>query len=483
MAKLEGEAVEIAESLSLEIAGQRRVIAAASKCIADWRSEPEPRFPLRLLFAGPTSVGKELLAVSIAKTMFSSRIVKHSCVGYDGPLRLNRDLRTAGPEPLVLFLKLFDYAEHNLEAVEFLLATGGILLGNGYSRAFPGSLVILSASHAFSETLAEAERAAPGGWSRALAAKFPNVAAALDAAIQFEALSLDDRAEIVRREADGLAKRIDVAIAVSDAAALVLAAQDNARNLDSELRLQVGRLFRDQKLVGALRTTGKTLLLDYAYGCFSWLAAEGGDTESKRVSMPISELGPPLLSATSRPRDFPALSWQTEWKFDAFISYKISKHLPTARALRDDLARLGYTVWLDEDQIGGPDDPWRKKTREQLIKHLMNGVGCSRCTIVFETVLEAVLLPPGCSPSEPRLAESVMRTGEGVLVAWNWQKLEIDSSSRTIVIHEGSRGLTVSDGTQDITASLFMGSNIAAIGLTAAICKAIDRFRNGSRAL
>ncbi|MGE7471990.1 hypothetical protein ACQKLX_21295 [Bosea sp. NPDC003192] len=438
---------------------------------------------MRLLFAGPTSVGKELLAASIAKTLFSSRFVKHSCSGYDGPLRLNRDLEAASPGPLLLFLKLFDFAEGNLEAIEFLLATGGIMLGNGHSRAFPDSLVILSASHAFSATLAEAERATPGDWSRTLAAKFPNVAAALDAAIQLEPLSLDDRAEIVRRGADGLAKRVGIAIALSDAAALVLAAQNNARNLDFELSLQAARVFRDEQLVESLRSTGRTLLLDYVDGRLSWLAVEGGETQAERVSLPIYESGPPLLSAPARPGDFPALSWRTEWKFDAFISYKIRKHLPAARTLRDDLARLGYTAWLDEDQIGGPDDPWRKKTREQLIKHLVDGVGCSRCTIVFQTVLEAVALPPGWSASEPRLAESVMRTSEGVLVAWNWQKLEIDASSRTIVIHEGNDGLTVTDGAQDITASLFRGGDIAAIGLTAAISKAIDRFRSGSRAI
>ncbi|MGJ4859496.1 hypothetical protein ACN6KF_005523 [Labrys sp. La1] len=478
MPTLQGEAFEIAEALSRAIAGQRRAIAMVSERIAAWRGEPGPRFPLRLLFAGPTSVGKELLAASIANTLFSSRFVKHSCVGYDGQLHLNRDLRVANAEPLVLFLKLFDFAEHNLEAVEFLLATGGLLLGNGHSRAFPDSLVILSASHDFSEKLAEAERIAPGDWSRALAAKFPNIAVALDAAIQLEPLSLDDRAEIVRREADGLAKRTGIAIVVSHAAARSLAAQDNARDLSLELRLQVGRAFRDEELVESLRAAGRTLLLDYRDPRFTWMAVEGGGTQGLRVSPSIPEPGPPLLGDRTRPRDFPALDWRTEWRFDAFISYKIRKHLFAARALRDDLSRLGYTAWLDEDQIGGPDDPYQKKTREQLIKHLVDGVGCSRCTIVFETVLEAVALPPGLSASDSHLAESVMRTGEGALVAWNWQKLEIDSSSQTIVIHEGSRDLTVSDGAQDITASLFTCWEIATIGLTAAICKAIDQFRS-----
>jgi ATP-dependent Lon protease len=77
--------------------------------IAKWQNEPTPRFPLRLLFTGPTCVGKQLLASSIANTLFSGRFVRHSWGGIPGPLRLNHELRTLNPGPLVLFFKLFDW--------------------------------------------------------------------------------------------------------------------------------------------------------------------------------------------------------------------------------------------------------------------------------------------------------------------------------------------------------------------------------------
>ena len=144
---------EIAERLSADVVGQQHAIAEVAEQIAKWQDEPAPRFPLRLLFAGPSSVGKQLLASRIADTFFSGRFVVHSWLGGAGPLGRNRQLRTMGPGPLVLFFKLFDFSAHEMAAVEALLATGGIILGNGQSMSLADSIVILSASDEFSAEL------------------------------------------------------------------------------------------------------------------------------------------------------------------------------------------------------------------------------------------------------------------------------------------------------------------------------------------
>jgi len=178
-----------------------------------------------------------------------------------------------------------------------------------------------------------------------------------------------------------------------------------------------------------------------------------------------------------RPGDFPALKWREEWKFDAFISYKIRRHLAAARELRNELTRLHYKVWLDEDQIGAADDPWHTKTKDQLIDHLVHGVGRSRCTVIFEAQLEAVALPQGWSRAYAEIRANVMHSDEGALIAWNWQKLEIDSSSRKIVIREGRPHVSVIDGVHDITGFLFGDENIAPNKLSAAIANAIDHFK------
>ncbi len=484
MQRATGKAREIAERLSFDVVGQHRAIAQVAEHIAKWQNEPAPRFPLRLLFTGPTSVGKQLLASSIADTFFSSRFVIHSWLEIPGPLHLNRQLRTLDPGPFVLFFKLFDHGEHELAVVETLLATGGIILGNGQSMSLPDSIIILSASHNFSAELADAACNAPHEWTSRLAARFPWIANALDAAVQLDSLAPDDLADIVARTATVLSKRAGLPIAVTDAAARAIAANQGARQIDDALACKAARVLQHSEVRETLRYEGRTLLIDHADGQFRWLSAPAGAPVPARAVAVSKSPAPgaeipdvPHFKSPPRPGEFPALNWREEWKFDAFISYKIRKHLAAARELRNHLTRLHYNVWLDEDQIGAADDPWHTKTKEQLIDHLAHGVGRSRCTVVFEAQLEAVALPQGWSKADAEIRGNVMRSWEGTLIAWNWQKLEIDSSSRIIVIREGRPHVSVIDEIRDITSSLLGDGDITPDRLSAAIATAIDHFK------
>jgi hypothetical protein len=476
---------QIAARLSATIIGQDRAIAQIAPRIAQWQEEPAPRFPLRLLFAGPTSVGKQLLASSIAHTLFSGRFVVHSWLALPGPLRLNHKLRTLGPGPLVLLLKLFDYGAHELAAVETLLTAGGIILGNGQSMALSDSIVILSASHNLSVELADAARREPSeGWTCALAARFPWIADGLDGAVQLDPLGPDELAEIVARAATAISERTGIAIAVTDAAARAVATNQTARNVGNALARTVARALANPEVRSQLQSEGRTLLVDHANGEFRMSPAPAGGhlpvrpvaARSARADIEASDA--PWFKPPPRPREFPALNWRGEYEFDAFISYKIRKHLDAARELRDALGRAGYKVWLDEDQIGAADDPWHTKTKEHLIDRLVRGVVGSRCTIVFEAQLEAVALPPGWSKADAEARGNVMHSESGALIAWNWQKLEIDSSSRAIVIRPNRPHLSVFDGVHDITRTVLGGKEIAPSELAPAIARAIDHFKN-----
>ncbi len=70
-----------------------------------------------------------------------------------------------------------------------------------------------------------------------------------------------------------------------------------------------------------------------------------------------------------------------------------------------------------------------------------------------------------------------MHSEEGALIAWNWQKLEIDSSSRIIVIRERRPHVSVVDGGRDITRAVLGNEDVAPPKLSASIAKAIDHFR------
>jgi hypothetical protein len=105
------------------------------------------------------------------------------------------------------------------------------------------------------------------------------------------------------------------------------------------------------------------------------------------------------------------------------------------------------------------------------------GVGRSRCTVIFEAELEALALPPGVSNADAEFRANVMHSDEGALISWSWRKLQIDSSSRMIVIRERRPYVSVFDGIQDITSFLLGNEDIDSNGLSAAI---IDHFKSSS---
>ncbi len=476
---------QIAAPLSGRIIGQQRAVAQVALHIAQWQEEPAPRFPLRLLFTGPTSVGKQLLASSIADTLFSGRLVVHSSFGLSGPLRLNHELRALGRGPLVLLLKLFDYGAHDLAAVGTLLTTGGIILGNGQSTALADSIVILSASQTLSTELADAAREEPSdGWTRTFTARFPWLANGLDGVVQLDPLGPDELVDIVAVAAAALSERAGIAIAVTDAAARAVARDQTARTVADVLACEVARVLVEPGVRSQLQSESRTLLVDHVDGDFRMSSVPAGATlpvrpvAARAARADIGPSDPPWFKPPPRPREFPALSWRGEYEFDAFISYKIRRHRSAARELRDALGRLGYKVWLDEDQIGAADDPWYTKTKQQLIDRLVHGVMRSRCTIVFEAQLEAVALPPGWSKADAEARGNVMHADGGALIAWNWQKLELDSCSHAIVIREHRPHLSVIDGVRDITWAVLGGQDPAPSQWVPAIARAIDHFKN-----
>ena len=270
---------------------------------------------------------------------------------------------------------------------------------------------------------------------------------------------------------------------MTDAAARAIATDKTARNIGRTLPRVVARFLVNSDVRSQLKTEGSTLLVDHADGEFRMHSARAGaqlpvrSVAARAARADIGTLDTPWFKPPPRPREFPALNWRTAYEFDAFISYKIRKHLGAARELRNALGRVGYNVWLDEDQIGAADDPRHTKTKEQLIDRLARGVGGSRCTIVFEAELEAIGLPPGWSKADAEATGNVMHS-RGTLIAWNWQKLEIDSSSRAIVIRQNHPRLSVIDGGSDITSTVLEHRNITPSELVPAIARAIDYFKN-----
>lgn len=474
------ELSRIAKGLSIKVAGQHAAISQLAKAISTWRTEPEPRFPLRLLFTGPTSVGKQLLASSVADHCFGGRFARHSWFSSPGPLRLNQDLRQLGSGALVLFFKLFDYGENDIAALEMLLATGGLILGNGRSMSLDGSIIILSASHDLSAELYDASQRSEGSSTR-LFDRFPHIAGCLDSVIDLMPLNDDDFIEIAAKEAVVLSDRAGCNISVTDRAALAPDMDRNPRNIYDVLALQVARALNRSEVREVVLSGTRTLIIDHTgknfhvrYGEAPRVSLTRSAISNGRDFLKSADRQPPFLAP--RPADFPALTWRPNWSFDVFISYKIRKHREMVLALRDGLQSLDHRVWLDEDQIGVADDPWYRKTRDQLIDRLVSGVGGSRCTVVFEAELEAVARQAGAHGLSGE-TEHTMRSDEGALVAWNWQKLEIDSSSRVIVVRPPSPYVTIVVDGEDITSLVFRNVENVRQSLTTTVATAIDYFK------
>lgn len=127
-------------------------------------------------------------------------------------------------------------------------------------------------------------------------------------------------------------------------------------------------------------------------------------------------------------------------KYDVFVSYKHSRHAADATSLVETLRRGGLTIWFDVDQLVKKNETWISKP--ELVSTLQSAVQQSRLSVVFAAAMEAVALPPGMT-KEAALATGDCMVDEenGALIAWNWQKLEIDGSDAFIAVYADSCAL------------------------------------------
>lgn len=124
-------------------------------------------------------------------------------------------------------------------------------------------------------------------------------------------------------------------------------------------------------------------------------------------------------------------------RFDLFVSYKTRRFAEQASWLTERLSGLGYRVWFDQKVLDRKTDG--RWGMDELIDILVSAVEAAHCSVVLEAELEMVMLLPGMSEEDALTDKSAMKTEHGTLVAWNWQKLEIDASATSVSIHPSSQ--------------------------------------------
>jgi hypothetical protein len=124
-------------------------------------------------------------------------------------------------------------------------------------------------------------------------------------------------------------------------------------------------------------------------------------------------------------------------EYDVFISYKRSRNAIQARHVADALRSKGLRVWFDVDVLNLRED--EHVNRDELATYLMAAVKLSRIVVVFAAQMEALVLPPGMTKSDAILSgDSMIDETSGAIIAWNWQKLEIDSANRFVQVDADS---------------------------------------------
>lgn len=121
--------------------------------------------------------------------------------------------------------------------------------------------------------------------------------------------------------------------------------------------------------------------------------------------------------------------------YDVFICYKIARHATQAAWLHSALTDLGYRVWFDKEVLDKMQDRPERFEKEHLISILTNAIRHSRCTVVFEAAMHAVVLPPGSTEEQTLANRSTMKGPKELLVAWDWQILEIGATEHGVAIH------------------------------------------------
>jgi hypothetical protein len=136
-----------------------------------------------------------------------------------------------------------------------------------------------------------------------------------------------------------------------------------------------------------------------------------------------------IFEIVERPKPLPYSGEQ----YDVFISYKRKRNANEARYLADALKSMGCKVWFDIDALSLRED--ERVDKSELAKHLALAVKASRVAVVFAAQKEAVILQPGTTESDALASGDVMVDDYGGIIAWNWQKIEIDNANQMICVH------------------------------------------------
>jgi hypothetical protein len=130
-----------------------------------------------------------------------------------------------------------------------------------------------------------------------------------------------------------------------------------------------------------------------------------------------------------------------EWpekRYDVFISYRHARNKELAQQLAARLAGR-VSIWMDEQSLEVDETVPSVKLR--LIRELVLAVRASRCSIIFALGSKPFYLPAGMSRDEALRRGFAMPApyDDSALVAWNWQKLELDHSGVAFIIDETSK--------------------------------------------
>ena len=125
---------------------------------------------------------------------------------------------------------------------------------------------------------------------------------------------------------------------------------------------------------------------------------------------------------------------------DVFVSYKHRRDSAQAKKLVKALKRRGLRVWFDIDQLALKEEG--RIDKAELVSTLTSAVRASRVSVIFAAAMEAVALLPGMTREEAlATGDCMIDEGTGTLIAWNWQKLEIDASEEFVEVHLDSCAL------------------------------------------
>jgi hypothetical protein len=134
--------------------------------------------------------------------------------------------------------------------------------------------------------------------------------------------------------------------------------------------------------------------------------------------------------------------------YDIFLSYKTRKYLALAVWLYERFTAAGYRVWFDRKVLEQKEITGREYTKKELIDVLTQAASHAKCSVILEAELELVLLLPGMTREYALTNLLAMEDDSGALIDWNWQKLEIDSSDRSIAIYYSVQKCLLTDMTQ-----------------------------------